>query len=61
MNTANTQGVGVHGDKVCIVLPKREMSKEEALRHAAWLVVMAGVVPGEAPDFAEIVAAVRNT
>ena len=37
----NKQLVAVQGENIIIMNPIRKMSKEEALVHAAWLVVLA--------------------
>lgn len=41
IDTTNSQLVASSRGKVLVLSPWAEMSKEEALRHAAWLVVMA--------------------
>ena len=61
INTGNDQMVGVRGDQVVMSLLKNQMSKEEALRHAAWLVMMAGCIPDDTPTFDEILEAVQST
>jgi hypothetical protein len=43
MNTANDQLVGVRGERILVLNPKQDMSKEEAVRHAAWILVLAGM------------------
>lgn len=43
MEATNDQMVGVRGDKIVVVLPKTEMTREEAVRHACWLLVLAGL------------------
>lgn len=43
MDTTNDQLVGVRGDKIVVTFPKREMTKEEAVRHACWILVLAGL------------------
>lgn len=37
----NQQLVGAHGDNTVVTMPKREMTKQEALVHAAWIVALA--------------------
>jgi hypothetical protein len=58
MDTTNWQLVGVRGEDVAVQAPKRIMTREQALLHAAWLVVMAG---DDDQKFTEILQAVRNT
>ena len=41
INTVNDSIVGARGDRVVILNPRREMSKDEALRLAAWIVALA--------------------
>lgn len=41
IDIGNYQAVGARGDQIVVILPKRTMTKEEALVHAAWLVAMA--------------------
>lgn len=40
-DTFNVQLVGARGNMIEIMLPKRTMTKEEALVHAAWIVAVA--------------------
>ena len=47
INTGNDQMVGVMGGDIVIMNPKTRMTKEEALRHAAWLVALAFPDDGE--------------
>lgn len=63
IDTFNAQGVGVQGDgRIVVITPKRVMTKQEALVHAAWLVCLA-VSPGEEPEnsFIEVLKAVQST
>jgi hypothetical protein len=57
INTANDQFVGLQHDRITVLAPKRLMTREEALRHAAWLVT----VSGDDERFKEILQAIRNT
>ncbi len=41
-DVTNYQLAGVEGDYIVILAPKTRMTKEDALRHAAWLVALAG-------------------
>lgn len=41
METGNDQLVGVTRGGIAVMAPKSWMTKEEALRHAAWLVCLA--------------------
>lgn len=57
MDTENTQMVAKQGDRVIVMLPRRTMSTEEALRHAAWLVA----ITGQTEHFQKVLEAVLNT
>lgn len=60
IDTMNDHMVGVTGGGVVIMLPPiTAMPKEEAIRLAAWLVVLAGDY--DAKRFGEIFEAVCNT
>lgn len=54
--TTNDQGVAIQGEKIIILLPKVELTRYEALVHAAWLVALAG-----GKDFEEILESVMNS
>lgn len=41
IDTFNAQGVGGRGNTIVVLMPKREMTKMEALVHAAYLVTLA--------------------
>jgi len=43
IDTANYQAVGSQGDKVTVLMPKRSMTADEAMVHAAWLVTIAQI------------------
>jgi hypothetical protein len=58
IETINDQLVAVQGDSIIILRPKNKMTKEEALRHAAWLVVLA---EDEFNQFRLVLEAVKNT
>lgn len=62
IDTTNTFLVGLRGDKVVQMLT-RPMKREEALRNAAWLTVLAEGIPRRDGDhsFVDILAAVRRT
>jgi hypothetical protein len=60
IETGNAQLVGVHGPNIVILNPKHRMTKDEALRHAAWLVALADESDGNA-DFKRVLEAVMNT
>ncbi len=57
INTFNSQFIGLKGDEIVIALPKNQMTKQEALVHAAYLVVLAD----DDNRFPEILKAVQNT
>lgn len=58
MDTFNQFLVGVRADKIHIMSPpKREITKDEALMLAAWLVVLAD----DDEKFPSILEAVQNT
>ena len=52
---ANRQLVGRRGEMVVITFPQVQMTREQALIHAAWLVILAD----EDDDFPSIVAAIK--
>ena len=56
--TGNDQLVGVRGEHIVVQAPRHEMSREEALLHAAWLVTLAEEKDGE---FDRILTAVHNS
>lgn len=58
MDTANWQGVGTQGDTVVVAPPKRRMTRQEALAHAAWLVSVADPL---GDDFAGVLAKVQSS
>ena len=58
METGNDQIVGVTRGGIAVMAPKGWMTKEEALRHAAWLVCLAEENEG---DFQKQLEAVQNT
>lgn len=58
IDTGNDQLVGRAGDgTVSVMLPQTVMTRQQALRHAAWLVAIAD----DDGEFDGILAAVRNT
>lgn len=56
IETLNDQIVAVQGDSIIVMAPKNRMTREEAMRHAAWLITLAG----DDARFTEILQAVRN-
>lgn len=44
INTAFSQMIRAEGDKILILNPKRELTRDEALLHAAWLVAFADCI-----------------
>ena len=59
-DTTNSQlaGISGDGDDIIVMFPKAQMSKPEAIRHAAWLAVLADPMGDE---FAAVLEAVRST
>lgn len=57
IDTTNSQLVGSNADHVVVLMPKGRMTKAEALRHAAWLVLLAD----DNDEFDSVLAACRNT
>lgn len=57
IDTANDQLVAVKDEQIVVMAPKRIMTKDEALRHAAWLIACSG----DEERFKQILQAVRNT
>lgn len=49
--------VGVAGDAIVVLRPSSQMTKAEALLHAAWLVALAD----DNNEFSKILEAVQNT
>ena len=58
IETGNDQVVGVQGENILVMLPNQKMTKEEALRHAAWLVALAD---DSGEQFQKVLDAVLNT
>jgi hypothetical protein len=58
INTGNYQMVSIRGDDVVVLFPKQQMTRAQALLHAAWLVATANPAPGE---FERILDAVQNS
>lgn len=61
ITTINEQGVAVGRSTITVLVPKRVMSKEEARRFAAWLVVLSDTIEGESPEFGDIMEAIQKT
>ena len=57
VDTINSQLAGILGDGISVMFPKTEMTKSEALRHAAWLVALADPLDEEFPAVLEAVRA----
>ena len=55
METSNSQFVGGQGDNINVAMPKRQMTKEEALIHAAFLVAIADPLQEKFPAILEAV------
>lgn len=55
-----SQMVGCSGDAIVVMLPKRSMTKAEALMHAAWLVALADD-SDDNEEFKAVLAAVHAT
>ena len=58
IDTTNWQLVRCRGEKVVVMAPSSIMTKEQALVHAAWLVVMA---MANMDEFGRYLEAVQNT
>ena len=58
IETVNDQCVGVQGDSIMVMMPKQKMTKEQALRQAAWLVALAD---DSGDEFQKVLDAVLNT
>jgi len=43
LDTSNDQMVSVKGDNIQVLRPKMTMTREEAVRHACWILVLAGL------------------
>lgn len=57
IDTTNYQLVSVLRDKIIVMAPKQQMTKEQALTHAAWLVALAD----DDDEFDEYLHAVHST
>jgi hypothetical protein len=44
MDTFNKWMLGLQGDEILVLNPPRQLTKEEALIFAAWLVILAGTM-----------------
>jgi len=60
IDTVNDSLVAARGDKVLIMRLRPELSREEALRLAAWLVAIADMSEENA-DFKALLKAVQST
>lgn len=60
IETMNDHLIGMQGDLITVMVPPTRMGKEEALRFAAWLVVMADMTPNH-ERFSAILSAVEST
>lgn len=58
METANDQMVGRQGDHIVVTFPKHRMTRDEALRHAAWICLVADVTDEE---WANVVREISST
>ena len=61
IETINDCGVTVMGDKVAVFRPFVLGRADEALRHAAWLVVLAEATGRASAPFDDVRRAVQNT
>lgn len=57
IDTGNDQLVGVYRDYIVVANPRKQMTKEQALVHAAYLVAIAD----DNDEFDAILEVVRNT
>ena len=57
IDTGNYQMVGVSAGNILVMSPKRQMTKAEALVHAAWLVALADESEENA-DFKKVLDAI---
>lgn len=60
----NPQCITAHDQVLEIQKPQRVMSRDEAIAHAAWLVALADLLPGDGDaflDFAELFDDIRKT
>lgn len=58
MDTTNSQMVSVRGEQIVVMRPLSVMSREEAVRHACWLLVLAGL---DRSHVVQQIAAIENT
>lgn len=59
VDLGNDQGIGVMGDDIVVLMPARKMSKQDALRHAAWIVAIADRSENHA-EFLALVEAIES-
>lgn len=59
IDTSNEQLVGVRAGNIIVLSPMREMSKAQALRHAAWIVSLADDTP-DGSGFCTILNAIQS-
>jgi len=59
IDTGNNQAVGLRGNRIVVLAAKIEMSADEAVLHAAWLVTMAQ--HNATVIFEDVLEAVQNT
>lgn len=58
IDLGNWQMVGVQGDFINVMMPRQQMTRDQALVHAAWIVALADDYDGR---FESILKAVQNT
>lgn len=59
INTINKQLVAGHGNRIVVMAPSLNMTPDDAILQAAWLVALAE--PDATHKFADVLAAVQNT
>lgn len=59
IDTSNSQLIGMRGDNLIVMMPQREMTKEAALRHAAWIVALADRSEDHR-EFLAVLEAIKN-
>jgi hypothetical protein len=60
VDTTNRHLVSLGGNRVVVMSPPRMLTKQQAFELAAWLVVTAEMLDGEAPTLEEARAAIEN-
>ena len=61
IETINDCLVGMIGDDIAVLMPKSRMTRQQALRMAAWLVILADQSESNYDEFMAVFEACRDT